>query len=191
MTRMQVALRTVLVAALLPPATILGAAPASADVRALAIGDSVMLGAKWALTKRDIAVDAVVSRQASSGPGIVKRRAARLPTSVVIHLGTNGTLRPRDCHAVMAGVGETRTVYWMTIAAKRSWVPGNNRVIRACVRAYPGRTVLIDWAAATKNHPEWLYADGIHLRPTGARAYARLVANALQGGPVTASISRR
>lgn len=157
----------------------LGVSPAVAEVKALAIGDSVMLGAKWMLTKRDIAVDAAVSRQASSASAVIAKRAARLPAAVVMHLGTNGTLRPRDCHAVMAKAGEGRTVYWMTIAAKRSWVAGNNRVIRACVRRYPGRAALIDWAWAARRHPEWLYSDGIHLRPAGAKAYARLITDAL------------
>lgn len=180
MTSLWGACRYTVIAALFASLIVIGATPAFADVKALAIGDSVMLGAKWTLKKRDIAVDAAVSRQASSGPGIVKRRAARLPASVVIHLGTNGTLRARDCHAVMARAGQARTVYWMTVAAKRSWVPGNNRVIRECVRQYPGRAVLIDWAWAAKRHPEWLYADGIHLRPSGAKAYARLVSTALE-----------
>lgn len=165
---------------LLAATTIREAAPASADVSALAIGDSVMLGAKWTLRKFDITVDAAVSRQASSAPGLVAERGDRLPSTIVVHLGTNGTLRSADCRAVMATAGPTRTVHWVTIAAERRWVPGNNRVIRACVREYPGRATLIDWAWAAQQHPEWLYADGIHLRPAGAKAYARLVANAVK-----------
>lgn len=185
--RLRWATRTAIVAALFASSVLLGATPAAADGQALAIGDSVMLGAKWALKNRGIAVDAAVSRQASSAGRLVSRRGDRLPQSVVVHLGTNGTLRRDDCDAVMRQAGAGRTVYWMTIAAKRSWVAGNNRVIRACVRDHPGRASLIDWAWAAGRHPEWLYADGIHLRPAGAKAYARLIADAVrpEPGPAT------
>lgn len=180
MTRLRVAVRSAIVAVLLGSCVMFGGTPASADANALAIGDSVMLGAKWTLTKRGIDVDAEVSRQASSAPRLVARRGDRLPPDVVVHLGTNGTLDAADCEAVMKAAGPERTVHWVTIAAKRRWVPGNNRVIRACIQRHPGRAALIDWAWAAKQHPEWLYADGIHLRPAGAKAYARLVANAVQ-----------
>lgn len=173
------AVRAMVIAVVFGSVLLIGAAPASADVKALAIGDSVMLGAKWTLKKRDIAVDAAVSRRASSAAQLIAKRAERLPSAVVVHLGTNGTLRRDDCDAVMAKAGQGRTVYWVTIAAKRSWVAGNNKAIRSCVQRYQGRAALIDWAWAAKRHPEWLYADGIHLRPSGAKAYARLVSAAL------------
>lgn len=179
MTPMWARTRTSITATVIACSLIVGAPPASADVKALAIGDSVMLGAKWTLQKRDIAVDAAVSRRASSAAGLMARRADRLPPILIVHLGTNGTMSPSDCEAVMRKAGDRRTVYWVTIAAKRSWVPRNNRVIRACVRDHPGRAAVIDWAWAAQQHPEWLYSDGIHLRPAGAKAYARLVSNAL------------
>ncbi len=58
----------------------------------MAIGDSVMLGAKSQLKAAGVRkVDAAVSRQASVGPGLVRERGAALPEHVVVHLGTNGT----------------------------------------------------------------------------------------------------
>jgi lysophospholipase L1-like esterase len=42
--------------------------------------------------------------------------------------------------------------------------------------------VLLDWHGYGGAHPEFFYDDGIHLRPEGADAYARFVAQALGAG---------
>jgi lysophospholipase L1-like esterase len=46
------------------------------------------------------------------------------------------------------------------------------------VARYPN-VVLVDWHAASADHPELFRPDGIHLRPAGARLYADLVAAAI------------
>src|SRR5262245_42694081 len=67
----------------------------------LALGDSVMLGAAGALGTAipGIQVDAVVSRQFREAPGIAywKLQAGVLPGTVVVHLGTNGTVQAATC----------------------------------------------------------------------------------------------
>ena len=37
---------------------------------------------------------------------------------------------------------------------------------------------LMDWADVTRSHPDLVWADGIHLTPTGERVYASMVAAA-------------
>lgn len=158
-------------------------APAAEAVQSdtLAVGDSVMLGARWALQKRGIAVDAKVSRQARTGPGLLRAKGSRLPRNVVVHLGTNGPMRLADCQDVIRAAGPQRRVFLVTVKADRRWIAGNNQTLRHCASGFPGRVSIIDWAWAARRHPAWLYADGIHLRPAGARAFARLVDDAVNG----------
>ena len=163
------------------------AGPAAAANDAYALGDSVMLGARWALQRQGIDVDAQKNRQARSAADLLRQRAARLPTHVVVHLGTNGTMPDDACRSILRAVGPERHVYLVSIKARRSWVPGNNRRIRACAAAHPGQVSVIDWAWAAGRHRNWLYADGIHLRPDGAKAYARIIANAVSAASADAA----
>lgn len=146
----------------------------------ITVGDSVMLGARTQLRGRDFRVDAAVSRQAYKGPALLRERGARLPRNVVVHLGTNGTFDIDTCRRIVKTAGPQRIVYFVTIHADRRWVAGNNRVIRDCDRAFAEHRVrVIDWNRAANDHEGWTYADGIHLRPDGAKAYARLIAQAV------------
>jgi lysophospholipase L1-like esterase len=54
------------------------------------------------------------------------------------------------------------------------WAP-NNKVLADGVARYPDKAVLVDWHARSAGHPEYFY-DGLHLTPSGARAYAGLIA---------------
>lgn len=150
-------------------------------IDAITIGDSVQLGARSVLQSKGVAiVDAKKNRQASTGPDLLRKRGDRLPTNVVVHLGTNGGYSLQDCKDMVRIAGPDRKVYLLTIAVPRKWESVNNATIRQCARAFPvGRVQVIDWKAATKAHPAWLYSDGVHLQPVGARGYTRLILQAL------------
>ena len=162
-------------AALLLPLT----SPAASAVPSrdrYAIGDSVMLGAKGALKGTGFGVDAVESRQAYSGPALVRKRGASLPANVVVHLGTNGTYPLSTCKALVRAAGPQRRVFLVTVHVPRSWAKANNAVLRQCDEAFaPDRVHVIDWNAVASSHPKWLYGDGIHLRPSGGAAFAALL----------------
>jgi hypothetical protein len=150
--------------------------PAVADVGSITIGDSVMLGAKWALLKGGISiVDAKVSRQALTGPGLIRKRGSKLPGDVVVHLGTNGTYTPEVCRAIIKAAGPSRHVFLLTLKVPRSWEHKNNVMIRKCAADNSEHASVIDWHWAAGQHPEWLYSDGMHLRPAGAKGYARMI----------------
>jgi lysophospholipase L1-like esterase len=74
---------------------------------------------------------------------------------------------------VLSGVRRVLVVN-VTVPDGKSWVP-NNEVLAEGVRRYPNSAVLVDWYAASADHPEYFW-DGIHLTPRGARAYADLIA---------------
>jgi lysophospholipase L1-like esterase len=39
--------------------------------------------------------------------------------------------------------------------------------------------VLVDWHGTSRNRPELFWKDGLHLRPSGAKLYAALLAQAV------------
>lgn len=146
----------------------------------VAIGDSVMLGAAPQLSARGFRVDAVESRQSYSGPALLRRKGSRLPSAVVVHLGTNGSFPLDVCRRIVRSAGPDRTVFLVTVHVPRSWQDGNNAVIRRCDRSFaPDRVTVIDWHAAASRNRGWLYRDGVHLTPSGARGFARMIDQAV------------
>jgi len=161
----------------------LGAAPAEASSSAVGIGDSVMLGSASVLRSDGVSVNAQVSRQFSAAPALVRsyRRAMALPSNLVVHLGTNGTVSGANCRAVVDAAGPSRRVFLVTIHARRVWTTGANRSIRACAAHYgPSRVVVLDWAGLSAPHPDWFSPDGIHPNSTGVRRYAALIASGIE-----------
>jgi hypothetical protein len=162
-----------------PPAP--APAPAAAG-GALCIGDSVMLGASpsymGTLTMCGT-VDATESRQMSDGPAVVRSHAP-YPSTVIIHLGTNGTVNGGDVDAMMQALDGVPTVVLATVQLNggRSWQGQANGEIRAAAGRWPNAR-LADWEAASAGHPEYFSADGIHLSAAGAQAYADTLAAAL------------
>lgn len=156
-------------------------AQAAPKIDAIAIGDSVMLGAKYELQRRGFnVVDAAVSRQAATGPGLLRKRGAKLPRNVVVHLGSNGSYTKAMCRELVRTAGPQRRVFLVTIKVPRSYERTNNKMLRNCASGYsPDQVRVVDWNWAATKNLQWLYADGIHLRPEGARAYARIMRNAI------------
>jgi len=146
------------------------------------IGDSVMRGAldalKAALPGAD--VDAVEGRQASVAFDIVNTLANsnHLGSDVVLHVGTNGTIQPSALDAALARMG-TRRVVLLSVHVPRPWQDLNNRILTEAAHNHPN-VHLVDWNAAASAHPEWLWPDGIHVRPEGAAAYRDLIEGALK-----------
>ena len=135
-----------------------------------------MLGARQALRTAGFSVDAQESRQATSGRAILRKKGSRLPRNVVVHLGTNGIFPLSSCTGMVHQAGAGRRLFFVTILVPRSWERANNAVIRRCdARFAADRVHVVDWAKAAAQHRRWLYPDGIHLRPAGATAFARLL----------------
>lgn len=76
--------------------------------------------------------------------------------------------------------GPERTVFLVTIKVPRTWEEVNNAMLRECEAKFRGdRVKLLDWNALASERPELLYADGVHLRPDGAKAFAKLITRAV------------
>jgi hypothetical protein len=158
----------------------LSAVPASAGgipKGKVAIGDSVMLGARQRLRSRGIRVDATVSRQFGALPSVIKqmRRAGRLPKTVIVHLGNNGYVEPAACRRAVR-LAANRQIYLVTLKVPRRWRRANNKRLARCAGTY-ARVHLIDWYSRSKSHGDWFARDGYHLTARGARRYAGILSN--------------
>jgi len=142
-----------------------------------AIGDSVMLGAASQLAAAGIDVHAEVSLQAAGGIEAVRQRqeAGTLGSTVIVHLGNNGTFTAAEFDQLMGLLAGVPRVVIVNVKVPRSWEGPNNAMLAANAGRY-ANAVLVDWHAAGVAHPEYFWDDGIHLRPEGARAYAALLA---------------
>jgi lysophospholipase L1-like esterase len=148
----------------------------------LGLGDSVLLGSKPLFAAHGWRVDAQVSRQFSMGVSVLRRYAGSraTPRNVVVALGTNGTVSPTDCRAMVRAAGTSRRVFFVNNHAARSWTASNNRAIRGCAASFSNnRAIVVDWATAAAAHPGWFGADGIHPNASGRRQYMGLIESAV------------
>ncbi len=153
-----------------------------------ALGDSVMLGARSALTDAvpGAGVDASVSRMPGAFTGRVKKLNARglLANVVVIHPGTNGVLPEDILRSILDPLTDYERVVLVNSAVPRTWERPNNSVIDAVAADYPN-VVIADWNAAAEGNRDFFVSDGVHLTKKGARAYAELIRDAAGLSPAS------
>jgi lysophospholipase L1-like esterase len=166
-----------------PPAT---AAANPAIPRITLIGDSVMVGAANALQQAlgPVRIDAAVSRQFGTAIDILSaiKASGQLSDTVVVHMGTNGVITQGHMDAIMSILKDRKRVVFVNLKVPRRWEQIDNDVLAANVAKYPNMK-LIDWHTIGDAHPEYFYEDGIHLNPTGQRAYAALIQQATAPNP--------
>jgi peptidoglycan/LPS O-acetylase OafA/YrhL len=148
-----------------------------------AIGDSVMLASAAALEADlpGIYIDAKVGRQMQTGVQLVQELAATgsLRHYVVLGLGTNGVISPREIWQLRKATGPHRELILINTFGPMSWESEVNNVLATTTWHKPD-VELADWAQAIAPRSRLLWSDGIHPRPPGARLYARLVATAIR-----------
>jgi lysophospholipase L1-like esterase len=170
-------------------------APGASPPAITAIGDSVMLGAANQLigtidpmfatptVPHVTTVDAAESRQFTAGVDDIQQRkdSGALGQIVVVQLGTNGTVDPGEFDRMMSILADRQKVVIINAKVPRPWEQQVNDTLAAGVKKYKN-AVLLDWHGYAGAHSEFFYDDGIHLRPEGADAYARFVAQSLGAG---------
>jgi len=162
--------------------------PPKGSGKVLAIGDSVMLGAKEDLVAAipGIAVDAVKSRQFGEAVGIVGyyKQLNILPPTIVIHLGTNGVITAGAIDQIMSLTGNS-TVFFLTSRVPRVWETANNALLHTEVPKFKTAHIL-EWRDYSGCHGDWfVLADGFHLEPSGRQGYTTFIKSALAGHPLT------
>jgi hypothetical protein len=158
----------------------------SLPTRVLAIGDSVMLGARKYLAQpgTEIEIDAEVGRTPLITLSLLKKRKAKasLADVVIIHLGNNGPFQAEHFDRMMTLLEEVQHVVFVTAKVPRRLGDFNNRTIREGALRHP-RVSLVDWYTASKDHTKWFRSDGLHLNETGATEYAALLAQHYGSAP--------
>lgn len=149
------------------------------DGEVFAIGDSVIAGAAACLEARGVKVNAEQSRQVSAAIDILARKADTLPPRVIVHIGTNGGATPGELDAIMTLLGPDRLVLWSTIQlpddpTRYTYERSTNDAIAALADRH-GNALVFDWESVSRQRPEWLYVEGIHMTPEGCEGYAGLV----------------
>ncbi len=148
-----------------------------------AVGDSVLLGARTALSERlpRVTVDAAVGRQPVDIANRVRERIKfdRLADVLILQTGTNGTPDPQGFPDFLEGLGDLERVVVPTVRSQVPWMGQSNDTIRAAA-ARLDNVVVADWARESAGHRDYFEADGTHLTPRGQQAYARLILRALQ-----------
>jgi peptidoglycan/LPS O-acetylase OafA/YrhL len=143
-----------------------------------AIGDSVMLASAQALQTvlPGIYINAVVSRQMSTGVRVVRQLAAsgKLRPVLLLGLGTNGNMSTREINQVRAAIGPQRWLVLINTYEPRSWQGQVNAMIDAAARNDP-HVLLVNWHAAIGKHTDMLRDDDVHPLPPGAMLYAQLI----------------
>ena len=150
----------------------------------VAIGDSVMLGVRDELRRvlgTNVLVDAAVGRQARHALTLVRKlhEEGMVRPIVVLQIGNNGFFSANLFDQIMAELTQARTVLVVNVRVPRPWETPNNAMLAEAVARYP-KAVLLDWHAASENHPEIFWKDGHHLRPKGAVFYTDLIVKTLR-----------
>ena len=151
------------------------------EIPVVGIGDSVMLGAVDALYEKfpNGYFDGKVSRTILEAEDLIEelKNKGALGDTLILALANNGDYRDWICEELMEYVGD-RQVYWITAVLADD--PEFNSRFSEFAKNYPNIHI-VDWEAASKDHPEYFYADGIHLKPDGMYAYAEVIYNAIYG----------
>jgi hypothetical protein len=174
-------------------------AVATPSAGALVVGDSILAGiglsstAVAALQANTVVIDdSVVCRRllapSCSHQGVTPATAlattvawrGQFAPTLVVGAGYNDTSVTPGIDAILAEAraqGLT-SVLWLTYreaGANAALYRGFNDTLRARAALEPDLHVL-DWAAMSAAHPEWVAADGLHLRAAGALQMANLIA---------------
>jgi peptidoglycan/LPS O-acetylase OafA/YrhL len=157
----------------------------------LAVGDSVMLGASSALDTAlgpDLHIDAVVSRQpeATISRLLAYRAEGSLPSRVIVHIGDNGPVYYADAQRLRAALKGVPLVVLVNVRVDTSWQSEVNSELRQTVAGWHQATIA-DWYDAST--APGLLADGTHTTPEGARAFAAVIARAIDA-PHLGSVTR-
>jgi peptidoglycan/LPS O-acetylase OafA/YrhL len=150
--------------------------------RIVAFGDSVMIGAKEQLAARlgsRFSMNAKISRQADEFIALARRLKAggSHPDDLIIQMGNNGPLYSGEMEKLRKATSNAKQIFLINDHAPVDWVGQSNSEIAEAAETWP-HTTLIDWAATAKSR-DGLTWDGLHLTPTGAGIYTRLIAAAV------------
>ena len=169
----------------LAPSNVSYAAPSVKKAKVLVIGDSVTLGAKYALesTITGTYVDAKESRGIETATGILSSYAAKgkLPDIIVISLATNQRNITDSILSNIINVGGWNRTYILVTAYAGPQQPrdAQNAALKSFANKHKN-VYIADWWSIAHNDWSLMYADHIHLNPEGRKTYANLIYSSIR-----------
>ncbi len=143
-------------------------------------GDSVILGIRFELdTRQNIGlINARVGRQAPELLEVIQHDKPNMQGApIVLNLGNNNKLSEDQVAATFEAIADQPKIVVVNTAVPRGWRDENNVLIAKYAAQYGAE--LVDWAAVSEGHPEYFGPDGVHLVPTGVRAYVDAITSKL------------
>lgn len=148
-----------------------------------AIGDSVMVDIAPELTKLlpGIVIDGKIGRQLYQADDIINQLKSdkKLGSRVIIELGTNGAFTEKQLVSLLQSLEGVQQIILVNTRVPRPWEEVVNKTLAQAAATHPNIT-LVDWYTASAGKSNYFYPDGVHLNPEGSKAYALLVAQAVQ-----------
>lgn len=149
----------------------------------LAVGESVMLGARNGLKSRikRSSVDAAVGRQAVDVLARIRqlKAAGALRDTVVLHTGSNGYVERDELKAMLDELSPAKRLVVVNVSVPRIWQDPNNELIADLVKKTPN-AVLADWHAVASQESDLMVKDGVHLTSKGIQVYAQTIRSAIK-----------
>ncbi len=149
-----------------------------------AVGDSIMLNISSVLEKQlpGVTVDGKIGRQMKDAGELLEQLKSqrKLKEKVVIQLGTNGPFSEKKLSDLIDSLPDAKQIVLVTVRVPRKWQDEVNETISQVAAGY-SKVTIADWYTASQDHEEYFEKDGVHLKPTGAKAYAELLLGALEG----------
>ena len=150
----------------------------------LLIGDSVPDDARDEFAKYfpNGYMDAVIGRQLYTGPEIYQQCVSEGHDADVIIwcIGDNGVGTESQVRELFECTSSDKRVYVCTVRTPYPLQDINNELFWNLSKEYSNVTV-IDWYTKSEGHDEYFWSDGTHVRPEGAEAYMRMLADAVAG----------
>lgn len=166
-----------------PPSAAKTTQPLALGQGVTAIGDSVMVDAKPYLQQLlpGIVVSAHIGRQLYQTPPVIAALKAhhQLGTRIIIELGTNGPFTKSQLLALLQSLGPVQQIILVNTRVPRPWQGVVNTTLAQVAHSFP-HTTLVNWYQDSSHENGWFYPDGVHLNPTGALAYAKLLVQAVK-----------
>lgn len=161
------------------------AAPNANAANVLVIGDSVTLGAKEAIeaTIAQSFVDAKENRAIDAATGILANYGAsgRLPAIIIVSLVTNQrTITESLLQDIVNVAGSGHKFIFVTGYAGPLQPREEQNSVLKSFAANRGDVYIADWWELAHNNWSLMYADHIHLNPSGRTAYAILLSNVIR-----------
>lgn len=149
------------------------------NISVVGVGDSVLLGTADELYNRfpNGYFDGKVSRTIRGAEEVLinLKNEGRLADTLILALANNGDYSDRINDELMEIVGD-REIYWVNAVGADD--PEFNSRFEEYAKKYPNIHI-VKWDEAAANHPEYFYADGIHVKGDGITAYVDTIYNAI------------